>query len=107
MASGRWGEVGGSKSAGDGGKRARSPGSNCVEVDQRSAGLKAGAARPRLRRLTALTPSAHRSVGFASARSRAEPDMARSLAQRAATGTPSLTTLIHGVLDDYTLHHAG
>jgi hypothetical protein len=60
-------------SADDGGKRARSPGSNCIfEVDLRSAGLKAGAARHRLRRLPALTPAAHRSVGLAGARPNAE-----------------------------------
>ena len=56
--------------AGDGSKKARFPGSNCAEIDRRSAGLKAGAkARPRLRRLKALTPSARRSVGLACARS--------------------------------------
>src|SRR5262249_53452292 len=32
-------------------------------------------ARPRLRRLAALTPSAHRSLGFASARSRTERNL--------------------------------
>jgi hypothetical protein len=33
------------RSASDGGKRGRSPGSNCAEVDRRSAGLKADAGR--------------------------------------------------------------
>src|ERR1700751_3018949 len=54
--------------ADDGGKRDGSPGSNCVEVAGCSAGSKAGAGRPRLRRLTALTPSAHQSSGRACAR---------------------------------------
>ena len=58
---------------GDGGKRKGSPGSNCVEVAWCSAGLKAGAVRHRLRRLSALTPSAPQSVGFPSARPRSEP----------------------------------
>ena len=59
--------------AGDGSKQARFPGSNCAEVDRRSAGLKAGAkTRHRLRRLKALTPSARRSVGLACARPRTE-----------------------------------
>jgi hypothetical protein len=54
-----------SRFASDGGNQAWSPGSNCIfEVAQRPAGLKAGAARHRLRRLPALTPSAHRSVGL-------------------------------------------
>src|SRR5207302_7531657 len=65
------------------------------------------AARPRLRRLTALTPSAHRSVGFASARSRTERDRARSLAHRVATGIPFLTASDHDVEDDDQLAHAG
>ena len=46
--------------------------SNCAEVARRSAGLKAGADAPPPTAATALTPPVHRSVGFASARSRTE-----------------------------------
>ena len=58
----------------------------CCGVDRRSAGLKAGAeARPRLRRLTALTPSAHRScrLGMRSVGDRAREVRSRSQATTA------------------------
>jgi len=43
-----------------------------LEVARRSAGLQAGAGAPPPTAATALTPPVHRSVGFASARSRTE-----------------------------------
>src|ERR1700761_1987924 len=64
-------------------------------------------ARPRLRRLTALTPSAHRSVGFASARSRTERGGRTRSAQRVAARIPFLASCDHGVEDDNELAHAG
>jgi NADPH-dependent glutamate synthase beta subunit-like oxidoreductase len=53
--------------------------SNCAEVARRSAGLKAGAGAPPPTAATALTPPVHRSVGFASARSRTERGRVRSV----------------------------
>src|SRR5439155_21556739 len=53
----------------------RHRGATVFEVDLWSAGLTAGAARHRLRRLTALTPSAHRSVGYPCARRRSEREV--------------------------------
>src|ERR1700754_2223457 len=62
---------------------------------------------PCLRRLTALTPSAHRSVGFASARSRTERGGRTRSAQRVAARIPFLASCDHGVEDDNELAHAG
>src|SRR5438477_2712639 len=78
-----------------------------LEVDRRSAGLKAGAARPRLRRLTALTPPAHQSVGFACARSVPSAIRRAHSAQRVAAGIPFLPSCDQGVEDDDQLAHAG
>src|SRR3954451_19297493 len=83
------------------------PGATVLEVDRRSAGLKAGAARPRLRRLTALTPSALRSVGLACARSKTERGEARCSAHCAAAGVPFLSSCDHDVDDGDELAHAG
>jgi hypothetical protein len=75
------------QSVSDGDKTNSSPRSNCAEVDQRSAGLKAGAARHRLRRLTALTPSAPRSFWLCmrSVLDRAQGTLAQASTQRLAS----------------------
>ena len=87
---------------GYGDKTNSSPGSNCVFVDLCTAGLKAGAARHRLRRLTALTPSAHRSLGWACARQRPS-----GIARFVTGNIPFLAPRDHGVEDADELAHAG
>ena len=69
------------------------------EVDRCSAVLKAGARRAHYpRRLTALTPSAHRSDGFANARSQTERDQVLGSAPVVATGSVPRGNLISMVL---------
>src|SRR5258708_30360151 len=62
----------------------------------------AGAARHRLRRLTALTPSAHRSSGWACARRKPS-----GVAHFVTGNVPFLASRDHGVEDDDELAHAG
>src|SRR4029450_7111078 len=72
------------------------------DLDLCTAGLKAGAARHRLRRLTALTPSAHRSLGWACARQRPS-----GIARFVTGNIPFLAPRDHGVEDADELAHAG
>src|SRR3981189_1211585 len=63
-------------------------------------------ARHRLRRLTALTPSAHLSVGFASARSETERRVGARSAHCVPAGIPFLAPLDHDVENADQLAHA-
>src|SRR5712664_4527087 len=64
-------------------------------------------ARHRLRRLTALTPSAHRPFGLAGARSETERRVCARSAQCIPAGIPLLAPLDHDVENADQLAHAG
>src|SRR5690348_2322218 len=81
--------------------------SNCGEVARCSAGLKAGAGAPPPAAAAALTPPAHRSVGFPSARSRTERGERTRSVQCVTARIPFLPSCDHGVEDNDQLAHAG